>query len=177
MSIPKVFVWDCFNTVFDVSNLPAGMISEYANHVKSEDFSPFEFPAPWWDLEIYYDAAQAIKEISKRGIRNVAASNGSINLISKLSCNAGIQWDRIVDFVGAGVYKPNPRAYRVILDGELWAKPEDIFFVTANPTFGDVEGAHSVGMIPVVLDRRKGVDAMCMIRSLFPANENEGLEW
>ncbi len=68
-----------------------------------------------------------------------------MELLKHVSEANGIKWDAIVDFVFAGVYKPNARAYQVIVD-VAGVDPENVLMVTANPTFGDLAGAADVGM-------------------------------
>jgi FMN phosphatase YigB (HAD superfamily) len=50
-----------------------------------------------------------------------------------------------VDLAMCRVYKPHQAAYHCLC---AWVgrPPEEILMVTANPTFGDLEGAAAIGM-------------------------------
>jgi 2-haloacid dehalogenase len=72
-------------------------------------------------------------------------SNGSVELIEHISSANGIRWDGVIDFRKAKIYKPHPDAYRVA-QTQTGFLPADSLMVTANPTFGDVEGSRAIGM-------------------------------
>jgi 2-haloalkanoic acid dehalogenase type II len=141
----KCIAFDCFGTVFDMTGVPDVEIRAYVRHVKAEDFSPFTFPQSWYDLKPHADSAQGIKKLQSMGLQCVPLSNGNANLISDISESAGIWWDYIIDLVGHGVYKPKIEAYRTV-EKDLGFKPSETMMVTANPTFGDIEGSASIGM-------------------------------
>jgi 2-haloalkanoic acid dehalogenase type II len=145
MSEIKCIAFDCFGTVFDMSGVPAVEIRTYVRHVKAEDFSPFTFPQTWYDLKPHPDAAQGIRKLQSLGYQCVPLSNGDANLISDISEAGGIWWDYIIDLVYHGVYKPKIAAYQTI-EKDLGFKPKNTLMVTANPTFGDIEGAAAIGM-------------------------------
>ncbi len=79
------------------------------------------------------------------GFDCVTLSNGDNNLIFERSMKYGIHWDTMIDLRLNRVYKPNTDAYRTI-EKELGFKPAETLMVTANPTFGDIEGAAAIGM-------------------------------
>lgn len=147
---PLVIAFDCFGTVFDMSTVSKDEIRAYVNHVRNNDFSPFEFPSSWWSLKAHPDSAEGIKLLQSNGFECVAASNGSVSLLEHIAKENGIEWDFVIDFAKHGVYKPNQRAYHVIRY-EAFCEAERILMVTANPTFGDVEGALSVWMAASVI--------------------------
>ena len=66
-------------------------------------------------------------------------------MLGGISALNGIGWDHITDLKEHRVYKPNIDAYRTI-EKDLGYKPVETLMVTANPTFGDVEGAAAIGM-------------------------------
>lgn len=41
---PKCVAFDCFGTLFDMSTVPKDEIAAYVEHVRRNDFSPYEFP-------------------------------------------------------------------------------------------------------------------------------------
>jgi len=137
--------FDCFGTVFDMSTVSKTEIADYVAHVKRSDFSPFQFPDSWWKLKAHPDAADGLRAIKKLGIICVAMSNGSVELIEHISSANGIRWDSVIDFRHAKIYKPHPDAYRVA-QTQTGILPADSLMVTANPTFGDVEGSRAIGM-------------------------------
>jgi 2-haloalkanoic acid dehalogenase type II len=143
--VPKCVAFDCFGTIFDMASMPREYVAEYVEHVRKKDFTPYRFPDVWWGLPAHPDARKGVTAIQKRRIICVALSNGSHELIKSLSEKAGIWWDCIVDLAQHQVYKPHRAAYLTIYK-DLGIRPEDTLMVTANPTFGDIEGAASVGM-------------------------------
>ena len=146
----KCIAFDCFGTVFDMSGVPREEVKAYVDHVRGNDFSPYRFPDSWYSLKAHRDAALGIWSLRSSGYSCVALSNGSWELLSELSRCNGIHWDHIVDLVEHRVYKPHVDAYRAI-EKDLGIIPEETMMVTANPTFGDVEGSQSIGMRPQVI--------------------------
>lgn len=145
-----VAAFDCFGTVFDTSEISDFEISDYVKHVRQENFSPYIFPDGWFKLKAHSDSAEGIKQIKKKGIICAAFSNGSYELIYHISQANNIRWDYIIDLSKFKVYKPNLEAYRAVAITTKSLNSQ-CFMITANPTFGDVEGALNVGMRPVVI--------------------------
>ncbi len=146
MIVIKCIAFDCFGTVFDMSTVSREEIAAYVEHVRKADFSPFEFPRSWWDLKAHPDAAEGIKRLQDTGFSCVALSNGDAGLIWRASKRKNpIAWNYVFDLRAEKVYKPNIEAYRLV-EKLLGYKPEDCLMVTANPTFGDIEGEAAVGM-------------------------------
>lgn len=142
----KCIAFDCFGTVFDMSGIRRDEIKAYVEHVRWNDFSPFEFPESWWHLKAHADSARGIACLQKARFFCVALSNGDANLIDEVAENNGILFDYVIDLAGSHrVYKPHIDAYRTI-EKDLGYKPSETLMVTANPTFGDIEGAAAVGM-------------------------------
>lgn len=142
----KCIAFDCFGTVFDMSNVSRDEIKAYVNHVRSDNFTPFEFPESWWSLKAHPDAAEGIKALQAMRFFCVALSNGDANLIDQVSEANGFDFDYVIDLAGRHrVYKPHLDAYRTI-EKDLGYKPEQTLMVTANPTFGDIEGSAAIGM-------------------------------
>lgn len=145
MNVPTVIAFDCFGTIFDMSDVPDDEIAAYVKHVKAESFSPYDFLDSWWHLKVHPDAPIGIRQLQQAGFKCVTLSNGEWDLLQHNSDWVGIKWDHIVDLVGHRVYKPNVRAYRTV-EKDLGVPPEQTLMVTANPTFGDLEGSASIGM-------------------------------
>lgn len=142
-----VIAFDCFGTVFDASELPVESIQAYVKHVISNPTaaSKFNFGSEWYELPAHKDSAAGIKKLRANGYKCVALSNGPADLVKHLSGKAGIEWDYIIDLAAHNVYKPYSEAYKTV-EKETGVKPQFCLMVTANPTFGDVEGAMSIGM-------------------------------
>lgn len=144
------FAFDCFGTVFNMSNVSTDEIKAYVEHVNNEDFSPFNFPDSWYNLKAHSDSAIGISRLREAGFKCITMSNGSVELLREISDKNNIEWDGYIDFVKSKVYKPNLKAYT--LPEKIYGfKPELTVMVTANPTFGDIEGAEHVGMIPEII--------------------------
>jgi HAD superfamily hydrolase (TIGR01493 family) len=141
----KCIAFDCFGTVFDMSGVSRDEIRAYVDHVRKEDFTPFAFPLAWWSLRAHADSADGIRALQAAGFRCVALSNGSPELVGTISVASGIAWDHIVDLASHRVYKPHVDAYRTV-EKDIGVAPGETLMVTANPTFGDIEGAAAVGM-------------------------------
>jgi len=146
----KALAFDCFGTVFDMMPIPNRDILSYVEHVRKADFAPYAFPASWLNLKAHEDSAEGIKMIQKLGIKCVALSNGSYELLGHISKQNGIEFDHIVNLAAHRVYKPHQAAYLTV-QKDLGIDPGDTLMVTANPTFGDLEGAESVGMHACVI--------------------------
>lgn len=141
----KCIAFDCFGTVFDMDSVSRSEIADYVRHVNANDFSPYQFPASWYCLELHPDAKRGMKLLRLAGYHCVTLSNGSSDLLSTVSKLGGVVWDRIIDLAKHRVYKPNVDAYKT-LEIETGFKPQQTLMVTANPTFGDLEGAAAIGM-------------------------------
>lgn len=144
--------FDCFGTVFDMADFDRELIRDYVHHVRTNPTEVYSFPNAWWEIKAHADSAAGIKKLQEAGFQCFAASNGSTTLIETISTEAGIQWNGVTDFAKHGFYKPDVRAYAAITSQfNLVAK--DVCIVTANPDFGDVEGAKANGMMSQVIRR------------------------
>lgn len=141
----KCIAFDCFGTVFDMSGISRDEIKAYVEHVRRNDFSPFRFPKSWWELKAHSDAKDGIDKLKRDGFVCVTLSNGSWELLHVCSGRNGIKWDSIIDLAAYHVYKPHLDAYWTV-ENETGFEPHECLMVTANPTFGDIEGAAAVGM-------------------------------
>lgn len=147
----KCLAFDCFGTVFDMSGVSRDEIKAYVEHVQKNEFTPFEFPKSWWVLKAHPDASAGIRTLQLSGFCCVALSNGDANLIDEVSERNGFYFDYVIDLAGRHrVYKPHIDAYRTI-EKDLGYKPSETLMVTANPTFGDIEGSAAIGMPSIVI--------------------------
>lgn len=151
----KVIAFDCFGTVFDMASVSRDEIGDYVRHVRKNDFTPYTFPQSWWDLKLHPDAAEGVLTLQMAGYDCVTLSNGAADLLRHVSEAGGIKWDKIIDLAKHRVYKPHVDAYRTV-EAETGIKPADCLMVTANPTFGDIEGAAAIGMPSQVIRQAEG---------------------
>lgn len=142
--------FDCFGTVFDMTDFDRNLIRDYVNHVQTKPTEVYSFPNAWWEIKAHADSAAGIKKLQEAGFKCFAASNGSRMLIESISVAAGITWDGITDFAKHGFYKPDIKAYTAITS-QFSLVAKDVCIVTANRDFGDVEGAKANGMMSQVI--------------------------
>ena len=135
--------FDCFGTLFDMSPIPQEQIEDYVRHVRSDNFTSYAFPEAWRHLKPFPDVPDGILRLRMAGFTCIALSNGSVELIDRIS--SGFRFDYIADLAAEKVYKPHIDAYRVV-QKYTGFKPAETLMVTANPTFGDIEGAAAIGM-------------------------------
>lgn len=146
----KLIAFDLFGTVFDMDGVPREEIAAYVEHVRRNDFSPYVFPQAWSNLTCHDDAAPGIELLQYYGYQCVTLSNCDEDLAWEISFRDGITWNRLIDLSQHRVYKPHVDAYRTI-EKDTGVLPEDCLMVTANPTFGDIEGAAAIGMQSAVI--------------------------
>lgn len=153
-SVQLVLAFDCFGTVFDVSNISRKEVKAYVEHVRkpSKVWTPHQFGDAWYRLFAHADSAIGIAMLQMRGVLCWAFSNGDRKLIEYLSWRNGIAWDNIVDLSIVEAYKPHAKAYQYLQE---LAGDSPLAIVTANPTFGDIEGAASIGARSYVIRHGK----------------------
>lgn len=140
----KCIAFDCFGTVFNMDGVSRQEIADYVKHVNKNDFTPYEFPKSWWELKAHPDSKPGIDALKKHCFCGTL-SNGQADLLAHISKQAGIEWDFIIDLAKYKVYKPHIDAYKTV-EKATGFTPQECLMVTANPTFGDVEGAAAIGM-------------------------------
>lgn len=152
MNVVKALAFDCFGTVFDFKNFSRAEIKAYSDHVHNPNRNGFyRFSGMWYQLQAHPDAAPGIDLLRRKGYYCCTLSNGPSYLLEPLSEKAGIKWDKIIPLEKYEVYKPTELdAYRTV-EKETPYKLSDFMMVTANPTFGDVEAATELGMVPQVI--------------------------
>jgi 2-haloalkanoic acid dehalogenase type II len=147
----KCLAFDCFGTVFDMEGVSRDEIAAYVAHVRLADFSPYRFSEPWWNINPHPDSAPGVRMLRENGFTCVTLSNGAASMLGYLAKKNDIPFHQIIDLTKHKAYKPkNLDAYRAV-EKETGFKPNETMMVTANPTFGDVEGASAIGMIPQVI--------------------------
>jgi 2-haloalkanoic acid dehalogenase type II len=145
----KVIAFDVFGTVFDLTAANRADVKAYVDHVHADDWAPLTLPPSWYELKAHDDAKYGLKWL-REDYQVVTCSNGPIELLTKLSKKNGLSWDMMIPLEMAKVYKPKLEAYQLICS-LMGVKPCEVAMVTANKTFGDLEAAMHLGMLPILI--------------------------
>lgn len=96
-------------------------------------------------LNCYPEVPEALSVLKSRGFRVAILSNGTPDMLAAAVKNSGIDAliDRIFSIEQVGVFKPDPRVYRIAVD-ELGIQPAEIIFQSSNAW--DAAGASSFGL-------------------------------
>ena len=154
----NVFLFDCMNTVFDLQNVPSAAVAQYAGQrlvKKTAVGSPATRTAAQWrplDLDPSFSAAKLHPD-AEDGLARLrsqfevyAFTNCPIPWVERI-CDgwANAIFSGIVPLEYCGWFKPAPVVYPWAA-GWIGVPCENCTVVTANPSFGDIEGAKSCGM-------------------------------
>ena len=103
-------------------------------------------------LAAYPEVPEALAKLRKKGFTLAILSNGTPKMLQSAVENArlGSLLDAVFSVEKAGVYKPDPRVYRLAVDG-LGIAPNQICFVSSNAW--DAYAASAFGMIVVWCNR------------------------
>ena len=95
-------------------------------------------------LDCYPEVPGALAELKERGFGIAILSNGTPAMLEAAVNNSRLEEviPRIFSVETAGVFKPDPRVYRIAVD-ELDVKPEEIIFQSSNAW--DASGASAFG--------------------------------
>jgi putative hydrolase of the HAD superfamily len=105
----------------------------------------------------YPDAAPALEELGRLGMRRVCVSNWDYALPDVLErCGLGAAFDAVVTSAAAGARKPDPEIFRVALEA-AGCGPDDAL-VVGDTAEEDVAGAHAAGIPALLIDRDGGGD-------------------
>ncbi len=146
-----VVAFDLFGTVYDMSNVDRAELREYGEHLRefyeTGVYKPLRLPESWKDLEPFEDSKASIIECQANGCIAVTCSNAPFELQKSLLEKSGIPFDGICPMESVRVFKTHPSAYLQICN--IWrVTPADVFFVTGNKHFGDIEASSALGMSP-----------------------------
>jgi 2-haloacid dehalogenase len=100
--------------------------------------------AAYLQLECYPEVPGTLSELDTRGFKIAILSNGTPMMLEAAVKNSGLEWliPQIFSVESAGVFKPDPRVYRIATD-QLSLKPEEIVFQSSNAW--DAAGAAAFG--------------------------------
>jgi 2-haloacid dehalogenase len=104
------------------------------------------------DLDCYPEVPEVLSTLKSRGFRVAILSNGTPEMLAAAVKNSGIEAlvEEIFSVEEVGIYKPDPRVYRMAVDG-LKLKPEQIVFQSSNAW--DAAGAAAFGFRVVWVNR------------------------
>ena len=103
-------------------------------------------------LEAYPEVADVLRRLRAAGLKLAILSNGEPAMLAAAVENAGIGdlLDAVLSVEEVGVYKPDPRVYRLAVD-RLGVRPDQVAFQSSNAW--DVNGAACFGLRPVWINR------------------------
>ncbi|MEJ2346173.1 MAG: haloacid dehalogenase type II [Gammaproteobacteria bacterium] len=103
-------------------------------------------------LECYAEVPAALDRLRSAGMKLAILSNGSPPMLEAAVGSAGLtaHFDQVLSVESVGIYKPDPRVYRLATDA-LGVQPEQISFQSSNGW--DIAGAASFGLRTVWINR------------------------
>ena len=103
-------------------------------------------------LHAYPEVANTLRALRAEGIATAILSNGSPEMLSQGVRSAGIDLllNEVISVESAGVFKPDPRDYKLAVD-RLGGDPSKLIFVSSNAW--DAFGAHANGFRVVWCNR------------------------
>jgi HAD superfamily hydrolase (TIGR01493 family) len=146
----KALAFDLFGTLFDMSGASPDELKDYLSVIREPVWRPFDFPRTWTGLKPFPDVAEGLKLLDKKDYGVVTMSNAPFMLQQHLIGKNNLKFDALIPLELRKVYKPNPEAYKCVLD-LLRLEPGEVMMVTANRTFGDLEASASLGMYPMLI--------------------------
>ena len=154
---PTAFIFDTFQTVFDMAKVKKPELQAYGDHIRQHDgsdinhpYEPLYLPESWRKLPAHKDSAYGITKLRHAGFIVCTMSNGPVDLLIAASKYNGIHWDAIIPLECYKTFKPRREAYEAAIHF-LRLKPHEIMMVTANVEFGDLEGSRDVGMTQTLI--------------------------
>lgn len=153
MKRPKVAFLDLNNTCLQMKGATREQIERYVNHIRHSSWHPLTLPNCWRFFEPWPELGASLNAFFDMEIKTVTLSNNPIDVQIDQCRHAMVQFDWMVPLESYHVFKPDVKAYQVACH-LLNVAPEDALMVTANKDFGDLEGAASIGMPSVWIDRK-----------------------
>ncbi len=100
--------------------------------------------AAYLELECYPEVPQALSTLKSRGFQLAILSNGTPAMLEAAVKNAGLEdlIEQNLSVENVGIYKPDPRVYRMAVDG-LNVRSDEIVFQSSNAW--DAAGASAFG--------------------------------
>ncbi|NMJ43471.1 haloacid dehalogenase type II [Roseomonas sp. JC162] len=119
-------------------------------------------------LPAYPEVPAMLAAIRARGITTAILSNGTPGMLAAAVEAAGLakQIDEILSVEEVGVFKPDPRVYR-LATRQFGCPPDDLVFVSGNAWDG--QAAHAFGMRVVRVNRTGAPDEYGLAAAGIPA--------
>jgi len=113
------------------------------HHVADPDLRE-DLMAAYLDLDCYPEVPEALATLKSRGFNIAILSNGTPGMLEAAVDNSGIGdvVEKIFSVESAGIFKPDPRVYRLAVDG-LNVNADEIIFQSSNAW--DASGAAAFG--------------------------------
>lgn len=145
---PKLLAFDWFNTLGDIRMFST--VDErqaYAEQIEENqtNWQPFRLAKRWREMPVFNDVVEGIKRLRDAGFKVVIFSNAPVPLAEAMLAFNGVEVDGVVPLEDYCISKPSRGAYAVLSHWALLGfdlTPPEIAVVTANETFGDLEGAY-----------------------------------
>ncbi|MBY4705076.1 MULTISPECIES: HAD-IA family hydrolase [Ralstonia] len=118
------------------------MVREAAQNVGLPPSAPDALEAGWLQLEPWSVAAQALKQLQPH-CKLAVVTNCSERLGRQAAARLPVDWDVVITAEQAGVYKPDPKPYRMALE-QLGVGAADAAFVAGSSY--DMFGTAVVGL-------------------------------
>jgi 2-haloacid dehalogenase len=108
--------------------------------------------AAYRELDAYPEVPEMLRRLKAHGIRTAILSNGSPAMLADAVGAAGLEplLDAVLSIEEAGVYKPDPRVYQLVVD-RLGVAPAAVSFQSSNQW--DAAGAAAFGFQVVSVNR------------------------
>jgi len=121
--------------VFDADSAESADRLRYAICLKMWSDERYYKPAGGIDsfrrLKPFDDSLEGLNALRNAGYKLVAASNIPYTVVYDMACNAGFEWDEILDLAAYRIYKPDLAAYAAICD-LMQCDPSEVLMVTGN---------------------------------------------
>jgi 2-haloacid dehalogenase len=108
--------------------------------------------ASYRTMEPYPEVAEVLAALKGRGDKLVILSNGDADMLNDAVRAAKLEstFDAVISVVSAGIFKPSPKVYQLIV-GRFGVAPADVSFQSSNRW--DIAGAKAFGFRCVWINR------------------------
>ncbi len=129
--------------------------------------------AAYRTLPAYAEAPAVLRAIRERGIAVAILSNGTPGMLADAVAAAGIESlvDEVLSVESVGVFKPDPRVYR-LATRQFGCAPDELMFVSGNAW--DAQAAHAFGMQVVRVNRSGAPDEYALAETGVPVLDDLG---
>ena len=143
----KILAFDLINTLIDVSNVPREDLQAYADHLEyfrcTAHYIPWRCPDSIIEAPTFSDVLNGLNVARMDGWYIVAMTNMPARSVIEWAEWKFVRFNAIVPLEIVQTFKPHPLAYKAL---RMMFSGDRVVMVTANKTFGDLEGAVAAGM-------------------------------